>query len=671
MPAEPKRRAAELREQLADHAHRYYVLDDPTLSDADYDRLYRELEALEAEHPELVTPDSPTQRVGAAPSEAFDPITHRQPMQSLGNAFSSDEIREFDTRVRKAAHDPDAPVTYAIEPKMDGLAISITYVQGQLERAATRGDGTTGEDVTANIRTIKSIPLRLRGDAVPDVVEVRGEVFLPLAGFAAMNAAQAEKGDKAYVNPRNAAAGSLRQLDPAVTAQRPLAVFCYALGAVEGYTLPATHSELMTRLADWGLPVSPHNHTVTGIDAGLARYAALLEQRGELPFEIDGVVYKVDDLALREELGSVARAPRWAIAHKFPAEEATTTLDDVEFQVGRTGALTPVARLKPVFVGGVTVSNATLHNMDEIARKDVRVGDTVVIRRAGDVIPEVARVLAEKRPTNAAEIRMPEQCPVCDSDVQRTEGEAVARCTGGLVCRAQREAALRHFVSRGAMDIEGFGAKLVTALIEADLLHSPADIYALTAEQLAGLERMGDKSAANLVAAIEASKQSTFARFIFALGIREVGEVTAKSLAAHFGHMEALLQAEQEALEQVPDVGPVVAAHVQGFLAEQHNRDVIQALLDAGIVWPAPKAASGGVLQGKTLVITGTLDGMSRDEARALIEDAGGRVTSSVSKKTDYLLAGEAAGSKLAKAEKLGVEVLDLDALRTLIGNRE
>ena len=660
-------RAAELRDQLADHAHRYYVLDDPTVSDADYDRLYRELEALEAEHPELITPDSPTQRVGAAPSAAFDPITHRQPMQSLGNAFSADEIREFDTRVRKAARDPEAPVTYAIEPKMDGLAISITYENGQLTRAATRGDGTTGEDVTANIRTVRSIPLSLRSDDWPMVVEVRGEVFLPLDGFAAMNAAQAEKGEKAYVNPRNAAAGSLRQLDPAITAQRPLAVFCYALGAVEGFAVPPTHTALMQQLAEWGLPVSTHNRTVTGIDAGLARYDELLKQRATLPFEIDGVVYKVDDLALRDELGSVARAPRWAIAHKFPAEEATTTLEAVDFQVGRTGALTPVARLKPVFVGGVTVSNATLHNMDEIARKDVRIGDTVVIRRAGDVIPEVARVVADQRPKDTAEIQLPAQCPVCDSDVQRTEGEAVARCTGGLVCRAQREAALRHFVSRGAMDIEGFGGKLVTALIEADLLHSPADIFALQAGQLAGLERMGDKSAANLVAAIEAAKQTTFARFIFALGIREVGEVTARSLAAHFGNLDALMAADAEALEQVPDVGPIVAKHVQGFLAEPHNRVVITALVNAGVRWPAPKVAEGGALQGKTLVITGTLDGTSRDEARAEIEAAGGRVTSSVSKKTDYLLAGEAAGSKLAKAEKLGVEVLDLAALRALI----
>lgn len=667
--SDPKQRAKELRAELAEHAQRYYVLDDPTLSDADYDRLYRELESIEADHPELISPDSPTQRVGAAPSTAFDPVTHRQPMQSLGNAFSADEIREFDTRVRKAASDPDAPVTYAIEPKMDGLAISITYEQGQLVRAATRGDGTTGEDVTANIRTIQSIPLRLRGDALPSVVEVRGEVFLPLEGFAAMNAAQAEKGEKAYVNPRNAAAGSLRQLDPAVTAQRPLAVFCYALGAVEGFAMPASHSALMTQLADWGLPVSPHNQTVQGIDAGLARYEALLEQRGSLPFEIDGVVYKVDDLALRDELGSVARAPRWAIAHKFPAEEATTTLEAVDFQVGRTGALTPVARLTPVFVGGVTVSNATLHNMDEIARKDVRIGDTVVIRRAGDVIPEVARVLLEHRPKTAKEIRMLEYCPVCDSDVRRTDGEAVARCTGGLVCRAQREAALRHFVSRGAMDIEGFGAKLVTALIEADLLHSPSDIFALTAEQLAGLDRMGDKSAANLLAAIEASKQTSFARFIFALGIREVGEVTARSLAAHFGTLEALMAADLDALEQVPDVGPIVAAHLHGFLAEAHNRTVIQALVDAGVHWPAPTVAEGGALQGKTLVITGTLDGISRDEARAEIEAAGGRVTSSVSKKTDYLLAGEAAGSKLAKAEKLGVTVLDLDGLRALIGD--
>lgn len=669
MQAEPAQRAARLREQLAEAAHRYYVLDDPHLPDADYDRLLRELEALEAEHPELVTPDSPTQRVGAPPDTAFDPVTHRLPMQSLGNAFSEDEVRDFDRRVREALSEAPEQVAYAVEPKMDGLAVSLTYEHGVLVRAATRGDGNTGEDVTANIRTIASVPLRLHDNAPPALVEIRGEVFLPLAGFEQMNAEQAERGEKAYVNPRNAAAGSLRQLDPAVTARRPLAVFCYALGAVEGFDVPASHMALLEQLARWRLPVSPHNRRVHGIDACLERYAELAKARASLPFEIDGVVYKVDDIALRDELGSVARAPRWAIAHKFPAEEASTTLEDVEFQVGRTGALTPVARLAPVFVGGVTVSNATLHNMDEIARKDVRVGDTVVIRRAGDVIPEVVRVLPEQRPDDADVIDLPGACPVCGSDVERVEGEAVARCTGGLVCRAQREAALRHFVSRHAMDIEGLGSKLITALIEADLLQSPADIYTLTVEQLAGLERMGDKSAANLVAAIDRSRETTLGRFIFALGIREVGEVTAKSLAAHFGDLDALMAADEEALLAVPDVGPVVAQHVRAFFEEPQNREVIQALRAAGVHWPAASRSSGGPLQGKTLVLTGTLPDMTRDEAAARIEAAGGRVTSSVSKKTDYLVAGEAAGSKLAKAERLGVPVLDQDGLLGLLGD--
>ena len=664
---EARSRAEALRAQLAEAAHQYYVLDDPQLPDADYDRLLRELEALEADHPELVTPDSPTQRVGATPDTAFDPVTHRLPMQSLGNAFSEEEVREFDRRVREALDDPPETIAYAVEPKMDGLAVSLTYEHGVLTRAATRGDGTTGEDVTANVRTIASVPLRLHTDTPPALVEIRGEVFLPLAGFEQMNAEQAERGDKAYVNPRNAAAGSLRQLDPSVTARRPLAVFCYALGAVDGMAVPDSHTELLALLAQWRLPVSPHNRRVDGIDACLARYTELGEARAALPFEIDGVVYKVDAIALREELGSVARAPRWAVAHKFPAEEASTTLEAVEFQVGRTGALTPVARLDPVFVGGVTVSNATLHNMDEIARKDVRVGDTVVIRRAGDVIPEVVRALPDRRPKGAQTIALPDACPVCGSEAERTEGEAVARCTGGLVCRAQREAALRHFVSRHAMDIEGLGSKLITVLIEQDLLQSPADIYALTAEQLAGLDRMGDKSAANLVAAIDRSRDTTLARFIFALGIREVGEVTAKSLAAHFGDLDPVMEADDEALLAVPDIGPVVAQHVRAFFDEPRNREVIGALRSAGVQWPAVQSSGGGVLQGKTLVLTGTLPDMTRDEAAARIEAAGGRVTSSVSKKTDYLVAGEAAGSKLAKAERLGVTVLDQDGLLALL----
>ncbi len=660
-------RIAALRTELHAHAHRYYVLDEPSIPDADYDRLYRELEALEAEHPELITPDSPTQRVGAPPDQAFAPIAHRVPMLSLSNAFGEQEVLDFDRRARERAE--VEALRYVVEPKMDGLAVSLTYEDGQLVQAATRGDGRTGEDVTANVRTIRRLPLRLQGQ-VPQLVEIRGEIYMPLAGFRAMNARLEQAGGKPFVNPRNAAAGALRQLDPAVTAQRPLDIVCYALGALEGGALPATHTALLAQLESWGLPVSALNTPVENVEGCLERYRQLQVQRAGLPYEIDGVVYKVDELALRERLGQVARAPRWAIAHKFPAEEASTRLLDVEFQVGRTGALTPVARLDPVFVGGVTVSNATLHNMDEIERKDVRVGDRVVVRRAGDVIPEVARVILDDRPPDAQPVPAPTHCPVCDSEVVRAEGEAVLRCSGGLVCSAQREAALRHFVSRRALDVEGLGDKLIEQLVTSGRVASPADLFTLTADELSQLDRMGPKSAANLVAALERARDTELARLIFALGIREVGEVTAAALATAFGDLDPLMDADEEALLAVPDVGPVVARHVRSFFEQAENRAVIESLQARGLRWaPVGNATVDAPqhLAGKTLVVTGTLEGMSRDEAKARIQQAGGKVTGSVSKKTDYLVAGADAGSKLAKAEALGVPVIDQAGLEAML----
>ena len=664
----PAQRIATLRDELHAHAYRYYVLDTPSIPDADYDRLYRELEALEAAHPELITSDSPTQRVGAPPDTAFAPIQHRLPMLSLANAFNEQEVRDFDRRARERTD--VASLRYVVEPKMDGLAVSLTYEHGRLVQAATRGDGRTGEDVTANVRTIRRVPLRLQGEA-PTLVEIRGEIYLPLKGFHAMNRRLEAEGAKTFVNPRNAAAGALRQLDPAMTAQRPLDLVCYALGAMESGELPETHAEVLEQLRSWGLPVSDLNTVVDSVDGCLARYQQLQTQRPELPYEIDGVVYKLDSLALRAELGQVARAPRWAIAHKFPAEEASTRLLDVEFQVGRTGALTPVARLEPVFVGGVTVSNATLHNMDEIERKDVRIGDRVVVRRAGDVIPEVARVLPDARDDDVRPVQAPDQCPVCGSAAVRAEGEAVVRCSGGLVCSAQREAALRHFVSRRAMDVDGLGDKLIQQLVANGRVQSPADLFTLTAEELAGLDRMGAKSAANLVAALERARETELARLIFALGIREVGEVTAAALAAAFGDLDPLMQAEEADLLAVPDVGPIVARHVRSFFDQPDNRRVIEALRERGVRWPAvePPEDTGQAqpLAGKTFVVTGTLDGLSRDEAKARIQQAGGKVTSSVSKKTDYLVAGADPGSKLEKARSLGVAIIDQAELEVLL----
>lgn len=664
----PEQKIQKLREQLNFHNYRYYVLDDPEVPDAEYDRLLRELEKLEAEHPELVTEDSPTQRVGARPLTAFDEVRHEIPMLSLGNCFSEEELEAFIKRISDRLGSNEL-IEFTVEPKLDGLAVSLRYEDGRLVQAATRGDGTTGENITQNIRTIQSVPLRLIGNDVPPVLEVRGEVYMPKQGFEELNRRAAERGEKTFVNPRNAAAGSLRQLDSSITAQRPLEIYCYGHGSVEGWTLPATHHEILEQLKQWGLRICPEIRVVKGREGCLEYYDDIQSRRDTLPYEIDGVVYKVNRRDLQEELGFVSRAPRWAIAHKFPAQEEMTTLLDVDFQVGRTGALTPVARLEPVFVGGVTVSNATLHNMDEIERKDVRIGDTVIVRRAGDVIPEVVSSIVSRRPDNARLIELPTSCPACGSEVIRPEGEAVARCTGGLYCPAQRKQAIKHFASRKAMDIEGLGDKLVDQLVEAGLIDHVDDIFSLSVEKLAELERMGEKSARNLVDAIEKSKQTTLARFIFALGIREVGEATAQSLAQWFGDLDKLKQAEEGTLQKVPDVGPVVASHIHAFFTQPHNLEIIDRLIQAGVNWPVVETLpmDQRPLDGLTFVLTGTLSTMTRDEAKQKLQAMGAKVSGSVSKKTSAVVAGEKAGSKLDKAESLGVRIMDEDALQSLL----
>lgn len=664
-------RVRELRKQLEHHNYRYHVLDDPEVSDAEYDRLMRELKGLEEQYPDLVTPDSPTQRVGATPVSELQEVVHSRPMLSLDNAFADEDVVAFDRRVRERLEDVEQ-IEYSAEPKLDGLAISFRYESGRLVQAATRGDGLRGEDVTHNVRTIKAVPTVLRG-AAPKLLEVRGEVFMLIAGFKAMNQRALERGERTFVNPRNAAAGSIRQLDPRLAADRPFDVFFYGVGETDGWKLPARHSEALQQLREWGLKVSPLLQIVQGAEGCLQYYRDIGAKRAGLKYEIDGVVYKVNRFVQQRELGFVARAPRWAIAHKFPAHEENTIVKGVEFQVGRTGALTPVARLEPVFVGGVTVSNATLHNMDEVRRKDVRIGDTVVIRRAGDVIPEVVKVIVERRPKPAPpEIELPAKCPICNSAVEREEGEAVARCTGGLYCPAQRKEAIRHFAGRRALDIDGLGSKIIDQLVESDppLVRSPADLYTLTAEQLAALDRMGDKSAENLVSAIEDSrKHATLPRFLYALGIRDVGEATAAALANHFGSLKELQEASEEQIQEVPDVGPIVAAHVYRFFQEKHNRDVLAALTKhVHLQSQARKAAKGdGPLAGKTFVLTGSLDSMSRDEASDRIAALGGKVAGSVSKKTSYVVAGAEAGSKLAKAQELGVEVLDEKAFMKML----
>jgi len=654
-PQAARRRAAQLHTELHEHNYRYYVLDDPLVSDAEYDRLLRELQELEARYPELVSPDSPTRRVGAAPSKAFGEVRHAVRMLSLDNAFSDEELADFDRRVRERLG--VQAVEYAAEPKLDGVAVSMRYEDGVLVRAATRGDGETGEDITANVRTVAGVPLRLGGDDIPPVLEVRGEIYLSHRGFAALNEQALAQGQKTFVNPRNAAAGSLRQLDPKVTAARPLEIYCYGVGQVEGGELPARHTDILAQLRDWRLRVYEGIERVGGLDGCIDYYNRLGEARDGLPFDIDGVVFKVDRLEQQQALGFVARAPRWAIARKFPAQEEQTRVTGIDVQVGRTGALTPVARLEPVFVGGVTVTNATLHNADEVQRKDVRKGDTVFIRRAGDVIPEVVRVVVEKRVKGARRFRMPVACPECGSAVERIEGEAVARCTGGLFCPAQRKEAIKHFASRRAMDIDGLGDKLVEQLVERGLIADVSDLYRLTVEDLAGLERMAEKSATNLVNALAKSRDTTLERFIYALGIREVGEATAQLLAQAFGDLEPLMQADVETLQAVRDVGPVVAQHIVGFFGEAHNREVIARLLEAGVHWTAVERPQVQPLAGKTFVITGTLS-MPRSELKAKLQAAGARVAGSVSKKTDYVVAGEKAGSKLEKAAEFGVSVL-------------
>lgn len=652
-------RAEELRQRLTDYNYHYYVLDDPRIPDAEYDRLFRELQVLEQAHPSLLTPDSPTRRVGGAAETSFAAVTHRIPMLSLDNAFSEDELRDFDRRIKDRLKSDD-DIEYVCEPKLDGLAVSLHYEDGILLRAATRGDGATGEDITENIRTIPSVPLKLRGKFVPGLVEVRGEVYMPKSGFEKLNQALSAKGEKTFVNPRNAAAGSLRQKKPAVTARRPLEMCAYSVALEDESAMPPTHWKGLQQVKTWGFRTNPEMRVVKGVEACLEAYQDLLDKRNDLPYEIDGIVFKVNSLELQHALGFVSRAPRWAIAQKFPAQEELTVVEDVEFQVGRTGAITPVARLKPVFVGGVTVSNATLHNMDEIRRLDVRIGDTVFVRRAGDVIPQVVKVLTEHRPANAKTVTLPPDCPACHSDIVQVDGEAVARCSGGLFCPAQRKEAIRHYASRKALDIEGLGDKWIDILVDRELVTTVADLYLLKKSDLTGLDRMGDKSATNLINAIDQSRTPALWKFLYALGIREVGEATAKSIASHFGTLEAISRADEESLQSVPDVGPIVAGHVRSFFEQKHNIDTLEALKKAGVQWQEEEVTAGDKpLTGETWVLTGTLSTMTRDQAKAHLEALGAKVAGSVSAKTSCVVAGESAGSKLAKAEKLGVPVLD------------
>lgn len=666
-----EQKLTELRTTLRHHEYLYHVMDMPEIPDAEYDRLMRELRELEAQHPELITPDSPTQRVGAAPLASFSQVRHEVPMLSLDNVFDEESFLAFNKRVQDRLKNTD-DLTYCCELKLDGLAVSILYENGVLVQAATRGDGTTGEDITSNVRTIRAIPLKLRGDDIPQRLEVRGEVFLPQAGFEKINEEARRTGGKVFANPRNAAAGSLRQLDPRITAKRPLTFFCYGVGVLEGGELPASHSARLQQFKAWGLPVSERVKLCHTPEEVLTYYRKVEEDRPKLGFDIDGVVIKVDSLALQEQLGFVARAPRWAVAFKFPAQEQMTFVRDVEFQVGRTGAITPVARLEPVHVAGVLVSNATLHNADEIDRLGLRIGDKVVIRRAGDVIPQVVNVVLSERPEETREIVFPTHCPVCHSDVERVEGEVVTRCTGGLICGAQRKEALKHFVSRRALDVEGMGDKIIDQLVEKEYVHTPADLFLLTPGKLTGLDRMGPKSAQNVVDALEKSKETTFARFLYALGIREVGEATAAGLAAHFGTIEALEQASIDDLQKVPDVGIVVATHVRNFFAEESNREVIAQLRKEGVRWPAPVVVNAEEIDspfaGKTVVLTGSLSQLSRDDAKAQLVALGAKVAGSVSKKTDLVIAGEAAGSKLAKAQELGITVIDEAEMVRLLG---
>ena len=675
LPESVAARAAKLRDELELANHQYYVLDAPTIPDAEYDRLFQELQELEARYPELATPDSPTRRVGGRPLGELQPVTHKVPMLSIRTETDTESsgAAHFDARIRRelGLDESAPPIEYAAELKFDGVAISLRYTDGVLARAATRGNGEVGEDVTQNIRTLRRIPLRLRGGA-PPALEIRGEIYMNRSDFERLNERQRAAGGKTFVNPRNAAAGSIRQLDPAVTARRPLSFSAYGLGEVEGWTIPPRHSDLLDALGGFGVPVSDERQVVSGPDGLAAYHRRIAERRDRLPFDIDGVIYKVNSLELQRRLGYVTREPRWAVAHKYPAQEQMTEVLDIEVQVGRTGALTPVARLKPVFVGGVTVTNATLHNEDEARRKDVHIGDTVIVRRAGDVIPEIVSVVRERRPGAARPFRMPEACPVCGSRVERLEGEAATRCTAGLYCPAQRKQAILHFASRRAMDIEGLGEKLVNQLVENGLVKTTADLYGLTLERLAELERMAEKSAANVAEAIERSKHPALARFIYSLGIRNVGETTARDLARHFGDLDTLMSADEEKLQRVPDVGPVVAQSIAHFFTEPHNRKVVEDLCAAG-VQPQPVTAvrAAEKVAGRTFVLTGTLPGLTREEAKQRIEARGGRVAGSVSKRTGYLVAGADPGSKYDKARHLGVTVLDEDGLLKLLGEKE
>jgi len=666
---DPQSQIDHLREQLREWNYRYYALDDPSVPDAEYDRALRQLQELEADHPDLISPDSPTQRVGAAPLTQFAQVTHELPMLSLENAFDGQALRDFERRLLDRVGADAAPLEYNCEPKLDGIAVSLLYRNGVLERGATRGDGRTGEDITHNVRTIHSVPLKLRGEGFPPLMEVRGEIYMPRSGFESLNQRARERGEKTFVNPRNAAAGSLRQLDARLTRERPLEMCSYGVGLAEGGQLPDRQSDILDRLKDWGMRINSEARVVRGIDACEEYYQNLAERRDELPYDIDGIVYKVNSIELQQTLGFVSRAPRWAIARKFPAQEEMTRLLDVEFQVGRTGAITPVARLEPVFVGGVTVSSATLHNSDEIERLGVKIGDTVIIRRAGDVIPQVVSVNRERRPPDARPVSFPARCPVCGSPLERAPDEAVVRCMGGLICAAQQKAAIRHFVSRRAMDVEGLGGKLVDQLVDAGLVENVAGLYALDRAQLLSLERMGDKSVDNVLKALEQSKDTTLPRFIFALGIREVGEATALNLAGHFGSWEKLKAASHEQLLEVNDVGPVVADHLRQFMESAESMAVVDELRAAGVHWPDIEVAEANdlPLAGQTWVVTGKLEAMARNEAKAHLQLLGAKVAGSVSSRTQCVVAGPGAGSKLARARELDVEIMDEEAFLELL----
>ncbi len=666
-----KKKVEKLRNQINHHNYCYHALDNPEISDSEFDQLMRDLQSLESHYPNLITSDSPTQRVGSAPISKFKTVRHGLPMLSLENSFTLEELNDFHKRnLDRLSQANSSKLTYAAEPKLDGVAVSLIYENGSLIRAATRGDGTTGEDVTHNIRTIKSIPLKLIGNNFPSIIEIRGEIFMPITGFNAYNELAKISGEKVFANPRNAAAGSIRQLDPRLTAQRPLDMYAYAIGVTNSDTLPINHSEIINLIQSWGIKVCPDRQVLKNINECHEYFKKISKQRENLGYEIDGVVFKVNNLSLQKKIGYVSRAPRWAIAHKFPAQEEITKVENIKFQIGRTGAVTPVAKLKPVFVGGVTVSNATLHNIEELNRKDVRVNDSVVIRRAGDVIPEVVKVLLKKRPKGTVPIKLPDVCPVCGSVIEQIIGETVVRCTGSLICSAQIGESLKHFVSRRAFDIEGFGAKIIEQLVASGRLKAPDDIFTLKKDELIAFDRMGDKSAENLINSINASKSITLAKFLYALGIREVGEATSNNIAMHFGRMSKIISATEEDLQNIPDVGPIVASRVVSFFYEKKNLSLINRLQDNGVIWSETDPIAykiNGPLQGLTFVLTGSLPTLTREDAKKIIHNSGGKVSNSLSKKTDYLIAGEKAGTKLSKAKKLDINILTEEDFMNLI----